>query len=569
MDYVKFYGLDREPFQNDLDGHFYFESAPQRRARLRLLRGVEQRKGLCVLLGEPGLGKTTLANQLFAQLNQAEFTARMLVSSHRECARGWFLPSVAHAYGVESPSERAPDLIDQIHARLLDVRLSGQHPVLFVDEAQLLSETVAMEEFRAILNLTHDGQRLFTLLLFGMQELGKVLQLDASLAQRVDIRAELEPMSAEESTAYVTHRLERSGGAAGVFTSDALEALHEYSGGVPRLINTLADNALFEASLAETKPIDGSVIVAVAQQLGLSGAPAKTTAGSFHIVTPPPAELGSPERLSAPVSTPPQPVPDESVFGEDTAESLGTPGVEDWLEPVAPMPADVTAALRDESDELEGRAASASGSLGISAPDWDLNFTPEASSEDEDLPAVAGDETAVADNETAVSEDALESADPHAAEAPGEPELKLDDASADLAALVEADADSSEAGLDTAAGDEEPGLAELVSGTDLALDLELEDDADDEELSLDDLFDEDESAGEALSLAPAPAPSETADAADDESEDDFDLSSLLEEDSLSEDEPETTLTPVKGPKIGLPDDEDLESLFDDIQVGED
>jgi type II secretory pathway predicted ATPase ExeA len=372
MDYVKFFGLEREPFQNDLDGRFYFEGAAQRRARMHLVRALQQHKGLALLLGGPGLGKTTLAHHVLRDLDARRFAAHLLLSSHRDCARGWFLPQVARVYGVAEPSPRVPELIEQIHERLLAVRGAGRHPVLFVDEAQLLGEPQTLEEFRALLNLAHEGQRVLSLLLFGMDELGGVMALDPSLAQRVDVRVQLCALSAEETGAYLAHRLACAGGDASLLSADAVEALYLYSGGVPRVLNTLADNALFEASIEECRPVAREHVAAAALQLDLrplatEGEGARAVA-SFQRVSaedasarvgpamaeppaPPIAQVQSSEVEPADDEPPIDEASsaDEALFGENTAETLGTPTIdEDWLEPVAPV---LDAVLRSFEEE--------------------------------------------------------------------------------------------------------------------------------------------------------------------------------------------------------------------------
>ena len=311
MEHLKFFDLPADPFQNESDEHFYYESAPQKRARLRLMRGIQQRKALSVLVGGPGLGKTTLAHSLLRALDPREFAAHYLSIPHEACASGWFLPNVARAFGVHAPAPQVQTLVDQIHAQLLSIAASQRSAVLLVDEAQLFRNRDAMEEFRGLLNLLHDGRKLVSLVLFGLPELGEILKLDAPLAQRVEIRVELTPMDWLESQAYVSHRLRLAGAAQAVFTPDALEALFRCSGGVPRLLNTVADNALFEAFLCETKPIDSSIVSAAAVALGL---------------VPMPLE---------------DPYPSISRLPEISASPVETHATADWLEPVAPMPVDV------------------------------------------------------------------------------------------------------------------------------------------------------------------------------------------------------------------------------------
>ncbi len=269
MEYLKFYQLEREPFQNDPDRDFYYESAMHRRARLLLLRGVQQRKALSVLIGGPGCGKTTLATHIFESLGAGDFEARLLSISHADCAQGWLLPQVARAFGVDRPASSAPSQLEQIHEALVSCLVKGRYPVLLVDEAQLLSNAEVMEELRGLLNLVHEGRKALSLLLFGLPELSNILKLDEPLAQRVEIRAEVVGLGEDEVKSYVKHRLQAAGSTEEVFSEEALQALCTYTGGVPRLVNTLADNALFEGMLSESNPADGSLVAAAAEQLEL------------------------------------------------------------------------------------------------------------------------------------------------------------------------------------------------------------------------------------------------------------------------------------------------------------
>ena len=354
MDHLKFFDIPSDPFQNESDERFYYESAPQKRARLRLLRGINQRKALSVLVGGPGLGKTTLAHSLLRALDPREFAAQYLSIPHEACASGWFLPNVARAFGVHAPSSQVQTLVDQIHAQFVAVAASQRSAVLLVDEAQLFRNRDAMEEFRGLLNLLHGGRKLVSLVLFGLHELGEILKLDSPLAQRVEIRVELTAMDWLESQAYVAHRLRLAGATQAVFAPDALEALFRWSAGVPRVLNTLADNALFEAFLCEAKPVDSSIVAAAAESLGLTATPIEDPYPSVPMLPPAPAKAAadSPAEWLEPVAPMPTDVPrplpvrTRAVVAEDTAPNF------EAIELVPETPAPAGEAMEFELEEL-------------------------------------------------------------------------------------------------------------------------------------------------------------------------------------------------------------------------
>jgi type II secretory pathway predicted ATPase ExeA len=269
MDYLKFFELSREPFRNDPDPDFFFESGTARRARLRLERAIEQRKGLAVVIGPAGCGKTTLAAQIAWGLDPTRFRAEPLVVSHRSCAQGGLLPEIAERFGVRRVAAGPADQIAQIGDAMLRVWVESRHPVLIVDEAQLLATPDVMRELRGLLNLSHSGRRLLTMVLVGLPELDGLLRADESLAQRVEVRVDLTPLRAEEVSDYVSHRLAVAKARRPLFDAEAVGALSLLAGGVPRVINTLADNALFEAYLSEVEEVDVSLVHAAAEQLAL------------------------------------------------------------------------------------------------------------------------------------------------------------------------------------------------------------------------------------------------------------------------------------------------------------
>ena len=507
MEHLKFFDLPADPFQNEADVRFYYESAPQKRARLRLLRGVHQKKALSVLTGGPGLGKTTLAHALLRSLDPKEYAAHYLSIPHESCASGWFLPNVARAIGVKAPAEQMQTLVDQIHAQLVAVSGARRAVVLLVDEAQLFRNRDAMEEFRGLLNLLHAGKKLVSLVLFGLRELGDTLRLDPPLAQRVEIRVELTAMDWLESQAYVAHRLRLAGATQAVFAPDALEALFRWSGGVPRVLNTLADNALFEAYLNEAKPVDSSIVATAAESLGLT----------LSAIEDPYPSMPSLQPVAAP--------------------KAAAPPVADWLEPLAPMPNDA----RDISLPPASRAlAEVETELGFGEDDSpsdaaaretfiEVVATPAYEAEEDDATAEPLAEPAEFELEEVIAEESA-------------PSLSALDAPEDLIEEPEATFEAEEIAEPEPEIEAEP---EPVAAADAA--------PEDSDWSLGSLLTEEEPP-DLAAIVPAskraPAPVRTVE--QQRNEDSFDLRSLATE---VEAEPE----PAR-------DEDNLDALFDEIQV---
>jgi general secretion pathway protein A len=269
MTYLDYFELTQEPFSNAPVSRFYYNSTQHSQALTRLMHAVSYMKGLSILVGDIGAGKTTLARRMLDSLPESEYEAALLVIIHSGITANWLLRRIALQLGVESPAQEKLALLSQLYQRLLQIYESGKKAVVLIDEAQMLETREIMEEFRGLLNLEVPERKLISFVFFGLPEIEKNLKLDPPLAQRVALRYKLEPFTAESTEAYVKHRLRLAGCPRLPFTPEALLAVHAHSGGTPRVINTLCDNALFEAFLAREEMVDEALIHRIGQNLGL------------------------------------------------------------------------------------------------------------------------------------------------------------------------------------------------------------------------------------------------------------------------------------------------------------
>ncbi len=273
MNYLQFYDLAQEPFSNAPVSRFYYSSAQHAQALIRLTHAVSGMKGLAILIGDIGAGKTTLARRMLDSLPEEEYEAALMVIVHAGITAKWLLRRIALQLGVENPAEEKLALLSQLYQRLVKIYEQGKKAVVLIDEAQMLSTREIMEEFRGLLNLEVPERKLLTFVFFGLPEIEENLRLDPPLAQRVALKYRLEPLSTEATEAYIRHRLRLAGARRVPFSPAALQRIHYHTRGTPRLINTLGDNALFEGFVARAREVDERAIDRVASELGLEPPP--------------------------------------------------------------------------------------------------------------------------------------------------------------------------------------------------------------------------------------------------------------------------------------------------------
>ena len=269
MSYQEYYELEREPFSNAPDARFYYNSDQHSQALLRLMYAVDSNKGLAVLVGGVGTGKTTLARRMLDNLPEDRYESSLLVMVHSGITPEWILKRIAVQLGVGEPADDRLKLLKQLYTRLLEIEAEGRRAVVLIDEAQMLQSREVMEEFRGLLNLEVPGKKLLNIVFFGLPELEDSLALDEPLAQRVAVKFQLKSMTVKTATSYIKHRLQVAGAKQLLYDDEVIPLIHRYAGGIQRLINTICDNCLFEAFLCKMKRIDSRIAHSVAGDLGL------------------------------------------------------------------------------------------------------------------------------------------------------------------------------------------------------------------------------------------------------------------------------------------------------------
>ncbi|MEO1766718.1 XrtA/PEP-CTERM system-associated ATPase [Thiobacter aerophilum] len=292
--YEAFYRLRAKPFSLNPDPRFFFGSKGHKRAMAYLEYGLSLKEGFIVITGEIGAGKTMLVRNLFKKLEHEDVVAAQIVSTQLDADD--MLRSVAGAFGLEQEGLNKASLLKKLESYLLSVHRQGKRALLVVDEAQNLSPR-AVEELRMLSNFQHGNEPLLQSFLLGQPEFRATLQSEElqQLKQRVIASYHLSAMDAAETRAYIQHRLDLVGWQGDPSISDAAyQLIHEFTGGIPRRINTLCDRLMLLGFLAEKHHFDRAevqeVIDDLSQEVVYSTAPVKPKPGLAAV----PAAQGAP-----------------------------------------------------------------------------------------------------------------------------------------------------------------------------------------------------------------------------------------------------------------------------------
>ncbi len=248
--YYRFFGLERDPFLDTADPHFYCELGPLRKAKERLGGSVDQSRGLVVILGEPGTGKTSLCSALELDLLQDESVVLGKILDPTFASEIEFLIAVGRVFGLALPPRSSAALKNALKNFFFETAvLEKRTLVLIIDEAQNLTEE-SLEALRMLLNYHVPQKKLVNILLFGQSELEARIAERRNLADRVDGWVRLPPLDVPMASAILDFRLMRAGMTPGhtVFTLEARTLLFEGSSGSPRRLTMLAHAAMEEAA---------------------------------------------------------------------------------------------------------------------------------------------------------------------------------------------------------------------------------------------------------------------------------------------------------------------------------
>jgi general secretion pathway protein A len=292
--YETFYGLRERPFDLTPNPRFLLLTGKHREALSNLHYGLTSRRGLTLLVGDAGTGKTTLVRATLEQFEKQG--ARLAYLNNPTLTRSEFYEFLTGAFDLEGAAgESKTKLLAQLGGMLAARQAEGVLTALIIDEAQALPDDL-LEEVRLLANIETSTAKLLPIVLAGQPELADRLNQPSlrQLKQRVALRCQLGALDARETAEYIAARIRIAGGnSVVVFTRQAVDAIFECSGGIPRLISVICDNALVSGFAADRRPVGRDIVEDVCRDFDLINAP-QAANGSY-----------GPKLHQAPVARPP------------------------------------------------------------------------------------------------------------------------------------------------------------------------------------------------------------------------------------------------------------------------
>jgi len=270
--YKSFYNLQRNPFELTPDPFFLFPTPRHNEALATLYHGVRGHKGFIVLTGDVGTGKTLLLRCLLQSLRQNSDVAYAYVFNNRVSPIE-FLETIARDFGLPASGRNKSELLFDLSRYVIDRGSRKLTTALVIDEAHHLSADI-LEEVRLLTNLETTQEKLLQVLLVGQPELNDKLDSPAlwQLKQRIAHRAQLSPLDLNETQGYIERRLQLVGAGSNggpLFLPETIVAVYRHSHGIPRLINSICENALITAYARQKRSVTPEIIECVATDLHL------------------------------------------------------------------------------------------------------------------------------------------------------------------------------------------------------------------------------------------------------------------------------------------------------------
>ena len=266
--YKSYFGLRENPFNVNPDPRYLYLTKQIEEALTGLMYGIQTRKGFITLTGEVGTGKTTLVNRLLDWLRQRRTRTAFLFNSRMNTSH--LFDFILAEFEIACESRTKSQQLMKLNQWLLERYRAGETAVLIIDEAQNLSYPV-LEEIRMLTNLETSTEKLLQIVLSGQPELEEKLKLPQlrQLKQRITLRCKTAPLTKEQTHAYIAERLRIAGSGEQIFSLEAMDTVHMYSLGIPRVVNLLCEHALINTYVEQERVVSPKIVEDIAREFQL------------------------------------------------------------------------------------------------------------------------------------------------------------------------------------------------------------------------------------------------------------------------------------------------------------
>lgn len=264
--YEEYWGLREKPFENTADPRFLYESPQHEEALTRLQYAIYEDKGIAVLTGIFGCGKTVIAEKLLEEISRGAYEIAFIINPQLSGIE--LLRDIIYHLGFrEKLSNQKDEIIHKLMEVLNNNFANGKRSIIIIDEAHLIQEVQIFEELRVLLNFQHNHRFLLTLLLLGQPELKEKVNNLKQFSQRVAIRCHLIGLDKKETSKYIEHRMKIAGSDRQIFEEESYDYIFTQSGGIPRRINQICDMALFTGYCQGLNKINSDLVHTVVKDL--------------------------------------------------------------------------------------------------------------------------------------------------------------------------------------------------------------------------------------------------------------------------------------------------------------